>query len=476
MTSLPKLPKLTLTCQIFKCKTSIKLPGSFVSKFWNTLVFQSSYSEPAVLHAALAVSSAHQNDKTKTKEQFTLNQYLKAIIHLQPHFSSKDRGSIRIALITCLLFVSLEFLRGHFATAQLHLQNGLKVLKEVEMDELKQKFPPDSRKDTMDVWIVEAFSRLHLQVELFNYGHQYPYIALQTTTNPLMQASEIHSIDEAWRGLEQLFNKTFQLTHQCRQQEIFLGVDCSNIPALLSQQRNILTSLENWLQTFNAFAINIPENLKPHEGVQAFQLLYSYHTLCLIMASTSLHPTSESVYDTQLTNFHLLISQLDTMREISSKHLLEEERLDMPKSIIDMGWIPPLYFTATKCRDHWIRRQALELLESGSHREGIWDSRITSWVARKVVDMEERVLFAGFGLEDYLSLGGKLNPRVSRLPTLPLSYRLREVEMVLLGSPMDRIQLFGKEEREGDGCRVLLSEYDVGLQCWTDRISLDRGE
>jgi hypothetical protein len=45
----------------FKCRTAIKLPGSFVSGFWTTLLFQASLNEPAVLHAVLALSSVHKS-------------------------------------------------------------------------------------------------------------------------------------------------------------------------------------------------------------------------------------------------------------------------------------------------------------------------------------------------------------------------------------------------------------------------------
>jgi len=38
----------------YRCRTATKLPGIFVSSFWDTLVFQASSNEPEVLHAVLA--------------------------------------------------------------------------------------------------------------------------------------------------------------------------------------------------------------------------------------------------------------------------------------------------------------------------------------------------------------------------------------------------------------------------------------
>jgi hypothetical protein len=113
----------------FKCRTLMKLPASFRSHIWTTLLLQASLDKPAVLHAVLALSSVHravtlnsgrqeQNNTASNKvEQLTLQHYLKAICHLQPHFAARDRASFRVALITYVVFVSLDFLLGHFAAA-----------------------------------------------------------------------------------------------------------------------------------------------------------------------------------------------------------------------------------------------------------------------------------------------------------------------------------------------------------------------
>jgi Fungal specific transcription factor domain len=129
----------------FKCRTSTKLPGTYISGFWDTLLFQASTSEPTVLHAVLALSSVHKRETTSAdgrpiasrgldwQEQFMLQQYVKATNSLQPHFSTKDRASSRVALIACAVLVCTELLRGHFQTAQLHLRHGIKILREMGM-------------------------------------------------------------------------------------------------------------------------------------------------------------------------------------------------------------------------------------------------------------------------------------------------------------------------------------------------------
>jgi hypothetical protein len=181
----------------FKCRTLMKLPASFRLHFWTTLLLQASLGEPAILHAVLALSSVHrgvtlnggrqeQNNSASDKvEQLTLQPYLKAIRHLQPHFAARDRASFRVALIACIVFISLDFLRGHFAAAQIHLQNGLKLLGELHSlsGENQELLILGSCSEGVDHWIVEEFSGLNIQVELFKYFHPHPSL-LQQAVEP----------------------------------------------------------------------------------------------------------------------------------------------------------------------------------------------------------------------------------------------------------------------------------------------------
>ena len=124
----------------FQLQTSKKLPGIFASSFWDRLVFQASSVEPAVLHAVLALSSMQKREihlgrdlrgrserVLDAQEEFTLRQTSKAISHLQPHFTTKSRDSIHVALVTCVIFICLEYIRGHYKSAQVHLKNGFKA-------------------------------------------------------------------------------------------------------------------------------------------------------------------------------------------------------------------------------------------------------------------------------------------------------------------------------------------------------------
>jgi hypothetical protein len=59
---------------------------------------------------------------------------------------------------------------------------------------------------------------------------------------------------------------------------------------------------------------------------------------------------------------------------------------------VDMGYIPPLYYLALKCRVPRLRRRAIELIISTPHKEGIWDGEVAAYVARQVMETEEESL------------------------------------------------------------------------------------
>lgn len=72
---------------------------------------------------------------------------------------------------------------------------------------------------------------------------------------------------------------------------------------------------------------------------------------------------------------------------------------------IDMGVIPPLHFTALKCRVRHIRRQATDLLATACYQEGVWDGTLASIIAREVMRIEEKDLCNVQMIEDAPSCG-----------------------------------------------------------------------
>jgi hypothetical protein len=455
-------PEETRYFEWFKFRTVKKIPGAFVLSFWNTLVFQASANDPAVLNAVLTLSSVHKwdglNHNTQSRsahnpddrERFILQHYIKAIRHLEPHFSSKDRTSIRIALITCVVFICLEFLRGNFQTAQTHLDNGLKVLQELQTTSNSDpgKLLSHSSGNPVDSLIFSIFSRLHVQTELFKQSYLHPCLVPQVS-DPEVSTTKFCSLNEAWKPIERLLNRIFHLTEKARQQV------CADLltefkSALLEDQGRIQEELLRWLDTYE-MSKDLLQTLEP--SGRACILLHVHHTMTSIMAGTCIRRNDESIFDLYSESFIYIIRQSGKSWRIGSSIPLERPmgtyHMDMSRSLVDIGWIPPLYYTALKCRIHRVRIQAIRLLETTSHREGIWDSKIAACVARKVMEIEEGDFYREFDGFDDFSLDSSPELRKSSLPTLPQSCRMHEVKVILSDGPADSVLLCYRKQTSG---------------------------
>jgi hypothetical protein len=431
----------------FLDRTVKKIPGIFTLDFFEMLLLPASFSEPAVLHAVLSVSCIHQIgtyevEQVATKglahninEKLVLQHYIKATHELRR--SSDDKQSIRILLITCLLFAYLELLRGRFRTAKGHIFAGLKILQEKQRhlnssgkENDHVQLTPGSE-EAADDWIAAAFSRLYVQVQLSSEVRSPSEVFV--LISPLDRPSQFTSINEAWRQLERIFCDIIFLT---RQHHLLPSEDSRN-PTLLDCRDGVQLDLAWWERTFERS--NVYHRDEARKAV-ATPVLYAYHAMATIMAHTCLSNT-ETVYDDYTELFLEILAFSSSIWIARTPTALTDNMLNMSRSIVDIGWLPLLYYTAIKCRIHRIRLHAIRLLESTSHREGIWDARITAAVARNVMRIEE----SGFngvmdGDECFALHEIPATETLSRV-SLPSHMRVLALQVVLPDEPGEHVLL-----------------------------------
>lgn len=439
----------------FFCRcTALKLPGVFESAFWEHLIFQASSSEPAVLHAVIALASAHRSEETtfrndarlghhpyfKSKndaprnahDRFALQQYNKAICDLQSHLSVKSQASLNIALITCMMFICLELLRGEFKSANTHLQNGMNILSQVQgrgTHDNTLTVRPDPQ--SVDDYLIEAYARLNIQSAVFGLGSRHLYILAQDLTCGLDSQFQIPStfpsIYEARKYLDGLLNRVLHLVEESRDLPLASHQPISN---LLIRQSNLQTSLTSWLTAYDASTPSLLLHLTPRI-VFGLPILRIYHTMTSIMLRTAFS-IQETAYDSLTSSFQSIITQCINIENVD----LVDLGIKYPTSTfckemnirftVDMGFIPPLYYTALKCRDPVIRRKAISFLRIAPHREGMWDPIIVSKVGQKIMEMEEGDFFRGVDIDYWDATVGEL-----RMPPLPEAARLSDVKVIM---------------------------------------------
>jgi hypothetical protein len=454
----------------FRYRTSKKIPGASLLGLWDTLLIPVSLNEPALLHAVLSLSSVHkreiygsnsesrQTNALNEQDQFALQQYTKAIRHLQPHFSIQDKASIRVALMACFVFICLELLCGHFATAQTHLDNGLRILGELGMpfQEHGGLILFETVPSSIDDSIVRGFCRLDLQLQLFRHSYRHPCLARQIS-GPEVSTPIFRSVKEAWRRIEPLFSKIFHLTELWRrQQQVSPHLSAVRPSLLVAYQQQIRVQLSQCLDTLQASKDSMQD--QDSKGL-VYGLLFVYLTMADIMASSCLRQDDESIFDSHTQQFVSILKQSiilwQTNRSTLRNKPLPWPCIYMSRSIVDIGWIAPLHYTALKCRVHRVRLHAIRLLETASYREGIWDSKIASCVARKVMELEEGDFYLDCDADDEFLLSSCPEIQDPALPTLSQAARIHEVRVVLSDGPNDIIPLvYRQAQRDWDETQV----------------------
>jgi hypothetical protein len=395
--------------QWFKSKAVRSISGFLGTDLWTDSIFPATWSEPAVTHAVIALSSAHRKDTCcrqglhlKQDEEFTLKQYSKAIRHLQPLLTRKDGASIAVVLVTCLLFIFLEYTRGQHANAAVHLINGLKVLGNLHRNSGSSVQgvliikPPYKR--AIDKALFQGFATLHFQARLF--GKNVSDIAL------LLQATDSEIPTPIFESLEEARDSLYKLLHGILLMSERMKAAIASAhpqPNLVKAPETALAHLRMWLATYDK-TIEVSQFQLDQEEL-AYSLLLNYHTMATIMCKSMLS-SEESIYRNYTSDFTAIVRRFI---ECGKHHSSAQNDESIGESIgvaADVGWIPPLYYTALKCRSHRSRSHAIHLLRSVPHKEGVWDSWLAATVADKVRQLEEHgtahELFseADFALED----------------------------------------------------------------------------
>jgi len=388
----------------FRVRAAIKLPGVFGSDFWQKLVFQISLQEPAVLHAVIALAATHRRgiipghmrrpfpipNKTGAamdpNERLALQQYNKAINHLRPHLDARDEQSMRVTLASCVLFICIELLKGDIENSQAHFRSGLKLLRAVH------SAPTPS---SADEYLTEAFVRINLQPSLFTQGPEYAEMWMPGRTNrsefqiPLI----FDSMNEARRHLDWILHDTHLLSAETSSLLLPDGIE---VPSHLIRRREALqASVSAWLRTTTASIPGIRARCRGRgdDVTLGEPLLLLYHRMASIMVATSLRRADETAFDRHTADFADILEKtielwnrvLNALRsQISCGKLGGDLGFTA-----DMGFIPPLYYTALKCRVPRYRRCAEHFLVSTPHREGMWDGTLAAVVARKIFELEE---------------------------------------------------------------------------------------
>jgi hypothetical protein len=386
-------------CFEFFCKCpSLKISGMFKSDFWDHFLIQASMVEPAIFHGVLAIGSAYRINLIRSEAQdcghavtelatvrahetSALRHYNKAIKQLGRILENKDAYSLRIATITCMLFICLEMVQGQTESMESHCRYAPMLFQAM------QAHP----KQIEDEYLIQAFARLCTPLDLVNQNLP----SLKTVTRGPSFIAELsiprlfNTVPVAKASLERLLNSIMDLRAEAEQ----FTAELPPVQAdLVHRQANLQASINKWKDAYQCTIKTISAQFSFMEQI-GLRLLRLYHTMATVLLGTCLSQRREISYDAFTSSFASTLSQFEDILKLIGWFDPQSPGRELCGSdssfSIDMGSFPPMYFLALKCRDPGIRRRAIYLLGKAKHKEGMWTGAHLSRIAAKLISLEE---------------------------------------------------------------------------------------
>ncbi|KAE8382306.1 hypothetical protein BDV26DRAFT_299697 [Aspergillus bertholletiae] len=383
----------------FQYYTIPTLSGFFNSALWDKLVLQMSYAEPAVYHAAVALSAIHQDvemhgmplpgqelELYNTWHRFTMEQAGRSFAILNGRHFSQDPRLREVMLLCCLLFVLMELLRGRYDDAFQHLEGGLRILDELKAQRQLVTWTP--HESPVEEALVAAFAQLDIQAANFKVGGPILRLEDELDTSITEDCLLFSNIREARRAIEPILSRAFGFLLSCwtkSDKEIMC-----NYKWLQEEQQTLFSELNRFSSQFDIF-YNYSYGLlnrKDQRGADTINILR--HT-------TSLSMRTSLIRDKALLNRY----QPEYKMSLGLIEELMYKFRERPNYTLDMGVIPPLYIISIGCTDYSLRWRAIELLRSWPHREGIFDSNWAAFIAEEHI--KAQLTLEGFHGIDRLS-------------------------------------------------------------------------
>lgn len=456
-----------LTFDYFRSHCAPRIAGVLDTNFWCDKIFQLSHSEPFVLDAVLALSTLYRypqylrsfsnglphdaprsdkihllatgapfgNLKLDKHHATALGHYNRSISRVKQRLE-EEPGSQWIALLSCLLFFTIETIRDNVFEAMelLYKSASLRGIDDrhsknplvQDVDSAFDRFhfvvaspsptpacnPPlqilEFRQSRSFASLYDARSALYsLIMEGKAFARQAAHYRMLTTHGSEI-ASEVEAATEDFvYSPDSWISKTKSEKSQAGSQPR----DCPKAPSkvlsvgpldygwtsmtpsdpvvapapetslfdLVGVECRLASSLRQWHYAFADCASSAEVQIQP----EAVSLLLMYYHVSVIWLSTRL-VSAETVFDQFVHEFRQVLHHAEIhiqARAAENRHFT-----------FDLGAIPPLYFVATKCRVPSLRRKALLLLTKAPKKESSWGANPTAEIAAAIIAIEEQRL------------------------------------------------------------------------------------
>ena len=356
----------------FRSRNLSSMPGNFKPYLWDNLVLQFCHVYPAVQQSLIALGAIYEEHERRgmalttstSSDENVLKQYNIAVKGLVDYLSSANQDP-RVTLISCLMFVWIEFLQRNLDSGFRHLNSGLKILQDLRGPQIPGKTSPVNDEDKEDIYgaLNRSFTRLRIQAAM----HGSTSAGLTTSTTRALEAVGLiphtfSNIYEARICLDNEYNANFGYMRTLRDGDRYSRYENMNAATINSIRIAHLQRLEQWKQATGAMMAG---SLQPYDqtlesGCMYLELYYIFITIALKALLGG-----EMCFDDRTMDFERITTLCES--------LIHDHRQGKPPPLsFDMGVIPPLFFLILKCRLQPLRQKALTLLRLAPEQEGMF--------------------------------------------------------------------------------------------------------
>jgi len=308
-------------------------------------------------------------------DPFAMVQYNKAISHLARRLRDPEAAT-EVALLACILFICIEFLRGDVEPAIKHFKSGMGIAMASISNSGSTRAILTLERITESM--LPFFNRLELLSMLFGQDSVWEYPTRLEQAVP----ERFHNVTEARDSIVHLMNLSLRFIRQMK----FKKYDRLILPDDYARLNALERGIKDWGSAFDALLLTDSVSAKDLDGAKVLRI---HHLIVTVWLGTSIY-AEESSSDRYMEELETAV----TLAEATQKRAIprEQRRAHASTFLFDMEVVSPLYFVGIKCRHPVVRRRAIAVLRRAVRREGLWDSNMAAAIAERIASVEERNL------------------------------------------------------------------------------------
>ncbi|KAK0627719.1 hypothetical protein B0T14DRAFT_403722, partial [Immersiella caudata] len=351
-----------------------RFPGD---DFWTRMVAQASLQEPAVHHAVVAISSFYELVDSgpfekvvgSEKGRYAVVQYNRALQELR---QMRDES---VVLFVCVLFICIEALREDKQGAMTHCRYGIKVF--------------NGSQGSGSQWAREYFRPLFVRLTCCPYffGATIDYF-------PSPAGAEEEDVSGPHGSWDVCRYRMDLMVMRCVRFVREYEIPAPNLPpkpppnySSYGERRDRLVAmLDVWLASYDGLFARLPP---PADNLSPYLMMVMMCLVCRIWVSAC-GAQDEMAYDEHLETFAEIVDLARQAAEVEkAKMQSNRTTLHRSKFVLEMGFVPTLYFVVIKCRNLALRQAALDYMTMlAPERENLWNATLLYSVGKKIIELE----------------------------------------------------------------------------------------